>query len=85
LNSEFVKELVGEFVGEAKSFRPKLDKAFADDDLLTVQNLSIELKGAADNLRIHEISSALQQLIRCSNSAGGKKALDELYGLIDQL
>ena len=74
-----------EFVEEAKSFHSKFDKAFSNDDLLAVQNLSIELKGASDNLRIHEISSILQQLIRCSNSAGGKKILDELYSLIDQL
>ncbi|OQX57860.1 MAG: hypothetical protein B5M52_06510 [Helicobacteraceae bacterium 4484_230] len=85
LSSGFVDELVKEFVQEAKSFHPKFDKAFSDDDLLTVQNLSIELKGASDNLRIHEISSALQTLLRCDNSTSGKKALDELYSLIDQL
>jgi hypothetical protein len=85
LSSGFVDELVKEFAQEARSFHPKFDKAFSNDDLLTVQNLSIELKGASDNLRIHEISSALQTLLRCDSSTSGKKALDELYSLIDQL
>lgn len=85
LDQAFVAELVDEFATEAKEVHLELNEALQNEDYRHVQSLAMELKGASDNLRITEVSALLQSLIHTDNTAAGKKSVNTLYDLIDQL
>ncbi len=85
LQADFVRELISDFVSDADSSRFDINEALENDNLASVQELAVELKGITDNLRITELSSVLQTLIHNNDISVAKNAVADFYNLIDQL
>lgn len=85
VNESFVRELIHEFVTEAKARRSELTKAIEQDDMLGVQSIAMEFKGLADNLRIKQLSESLGRLMRDEHGPAAKKEAEHIYGLLEQL
>ncbi len=81
LDSLLVNELIEDFKSYSFSLRDKMDEAILMNDNDVLNRYIFELKGISDNLRITDISNALNEL----KNGGAKAALDKTYDLIGQL
>ena len=78
LPTDLIDEFVGDFVVQAKKFRPDIEEAIAKEDFDTVQILSHKLKGVAANLRIEDALEVLTFI----NSSKDVKMLHEYLKLL---
>ncbi len=85
LKEAFVKELVHEFVNEAKAKKPQILAAIEDGDIKKVQSAIFEFKGLADNLRMEPVAASLQVLLHSSDTATAKQETERLYAMLEQL
>lgn len=85
LPSDLIDEFVGDFVVQAKKFRPDLQEALDKSDFDNIQILSHKLKGVAANLRIED---ALEVLTFINTSQDTVKLTDHiayLYYIVNRL
>jgi hypothetical protein len=85
LSPDLVSALIEDYIVEANEMRNKLNEVITADDMMRWKGYAVQLKGVSDNLRIKEISEALQNLIISSNPTQAKAATQEFYGFINQL
>jgi len=85
LSPDLVSALVEDYIVEANEMRNKLNEVIADEDMMRWKGYAVQLKGVSDNLRIKEISDALQNLITSGDKKQAKAATQEFYGFINQL
>ena len=81
LDKVLVNELIDDFKSHSLSLRDKIDEAILINDENALNRYVFELKGISDNLRMTDISNALNDL----KNGGAKEALDKTYDLIGQL
>lgn len=85
LSADLVSALIDDYIVEANEMRPKLTEVIDSGDLIRSKGYAVQLKGVSDNLRIAEISDALQKLISSSEENQAKAAMQEFYGFVNQL
>jgi len=85
LSPDLVSALIEDYIVEANEMRNKLNEVIADEDMMRWKGYAVQLKGVSDNLRIKEISDALQNLITSGDTKQAKAATQEFYGFINQL
>ncbi len=85
LSADLVGALIEDYIEEANEMKEKLTNVIEGDDVMRWKGYAIQLKGVSDNLRIHEISDALQHLIESTETTQAKAAMQEFYGFINQL
>lgn len=85
LNAELVSALIDDYIVEANEMKNKLNDVISSGDVMRWKGYATQLKGVSDNLRIKEISDALQNLISSTDEKQAKAAMQEFYGFINQL
>lgn len=85
LNADLVGALIDDYIIEANEMKNKLNDVIAAGDVMRWKGYATQLKGVSDNLRIKEISDALQNLITSTDEKQAKAAMQEFYGFINQL
>jgi len=85
LSADLVSALIEDYIVEANEMKNKLNEVIASEDVMRWKGYAVQLKGVSDNLRIKEISDALQNLIASSDQTQAKAATQEFYGFINQL
>ncbi len=85
LSADLVSALIDDYIVEANDMKNRLNEVIASSDVLRWKGYAIQLKGVSDNLRILEISDVLQKLITSTEETQAKAAMQEFYGLINQL
>ncbi|MDA3946776.1 MAG: hypothetical protein PF439_08875 [Helicobacteraceae bacterium] len=85
LNADLVSALIDDYIVEANEMKSKLNDVIEASDLMRWKGYATQLKGVSDNLRIKEISDALQNLITSTDENQAKAAMQEFYGFINQL
>ena len=85
LSADLVAALIEDYIVEANEMRNKINEVIAAEDMMRWKGYAIQLKGVSDNLRIKEISDALQNLITSGDQKQAKAATQEFYGFINQL
>ncbi len=85
LSADLVSALIDDYIVEANEMKSKLDDVIATSDAIRWKGYATQLKGVSDNLRIKEISDVLQKLITSTEENQAKAAIQEFYGLINQL
>ena len=85
LNAELVGALIDDYIVEANEMKNKLNDVISSGDVMRWKGYATQLKGVSDNLRIKEISDALQNLISSTEEKQAKAAMHEFYGFINQL
>ncbi len=85
LSADLVSALIDDYIVEANDMKNRLNEVIASSDVLRWKGYAIQLKGVSDNLRILEISDVLQKLITSTEETQAKAAIQEFYGLINQL
>jgi hypothetical protein len=85
LSADLVSALIDDYIVEANEMKSKLNDVIASADVMRWKGYATQLKGVSDNLRINEISDALQKLISSSDETQAKAAMQEFYGFINQL
>lgn len=85
LPSDLIDEFVGDFIVQAKKFRPDIEDAIHAQDFDNIQILSHKLKGVAANLRIEDALEVLSFLNTSKDVSKLKKYLDYLYQIVHQL
>ena len=85
LSADLVGALIEDYIEEANEMKSKLVDVIESNDLMRWKGYATQLKGVSDNLRIHEISDALQHLIESTETNQAKAAMHEFYGFINQL
>ncbi|MEN8146921.1 MAG: hypothetical protein ABFR02_04805 [Campylobacterota bacterium] len=85
LSADLVSALIDDYIVEANDMKNRLNEVIASSDVIRWKGYAIQLKGVSDNLRILEISDALQKLITSTEDTQAKAAMQEFYGFINQL
>jgi len=85
LSPDLVSALIDDYIVEANDMKAKLTEVITSGDLVRSKGYATQLKGISDNLRITEISEALQKLISSTEENQAKAAMQEFYGFINQL
>ena len=85
LSADLVGALIDDYIIEANEMKSKLNDVIASSDLMRCKGYATQLKGVSDNLRIKDISDALQTLIKSTEETQAKAAAQEFYGFINQL
>ena len=85
LSADLVGALIEDYIEEANEMKAKLLDVIEGNDIMRWKGYATQLKGVSDNLRIHEISDALQHLIESTETNQAKAAMQEFYGFINQL
>ena len=85
LPKEVVEELVNDFKAHANDAKISIETAIDNADATIWRNEAAQMKGIADNLRMGEIATALQELQSAADPQSAKAAADGLYSRIDQL
>lgn len=85
LSADLVGALIEDYIEEANEMKSKLADVIEANDVMRWKGYATQLKGVSDNLRIHEISDALQHLIKSTDANQAKAATQEFYGFINQL
>jgi len=85
LPHNLVKELVGDFKADTLLHIDEISNAISSFDTTTWQELAKEYKGISDNLRLNEISTELQMLIRTNDAQKAKTALSRYRNYVNQL
>ncbi len=85
LSPDLVSALIEDYIVEANEMKNKINEVIASEDMMRWKGYAVQLKGVSDNLRIKEISDALQHLIDSQNTTEAKAYTQEFYGFINQL
>ena len=85
LPHEFVKELIKDFKTDTLLHIDKVSNAISSFDTTTWQEVAKEYKGISDNLRLNEISTELQVLIKTNDAQKAKTALSRYRNYVNQL
>ena len=85
LSADLVSALIDDYIVEANDMKNRLNEVIASSDVMRWKGYATQLKGVSDNLRITEISDALQKLITSTEENQAKAATQEFYGFINQL
>jgi len=85
LPHNLVKELVVDFKTDTLLHVDEISNAISSFDTTTWQELAKEYKGISDNLRLNEISTELQVLIRTNDAQKAKTALSRYRNYVNQL
>lgn len=85
LPSDLIDEFVGDFIIQAKKFRPDIEEAISSQDFDNIQILSHKLKGVAANLRIENALEVLTVINSEKDINKLEKYLSYLYQIIEQL
>ncbi|MGB5966180.1 MAG: hypothetical protein WBF77_09380 [Sulfurimonadaceae bacterium] len=85
LSADLVSALVDDYIVEANEMKNRLNEVISSSDVMRWKGYATQLKGVSDNLRIKEISEALQKLIASTEETQAKAAMQEFYGFINQL
>ena len=85
LNADLVGALIDDYIVEANEMKSKLSDVIEASDVMRWKGYATQLKGISDNLRIIDISNALQNLINSTDKQQAKAIMQEFYGFINQL
>ncbi len=85
LPADLIDEFVGDFIVQAKKFRPDIEEAVLKEDFDTVQILSHKLKGVAANLRIEDALEVLTIINTSKDTAKLQEYLNTLFAIIHKL
>ena len=85
LSADLVSALIDDYIVEANEMKNRLNEVIVSSDVMRWKGYATQLKGVSDNLRITEISDALQKLISSTEESQAKAATQEFYGFINQL
>ena len=85
LDAELVQGIISDFASEASNKRATFDSALADNDAALWQQTARELKGVTDNLRMTDLSSALQSILKTNHSDEAAKAVNQFFNYVNQL
>ena len=85
LSKEVVEELISDFTAHANEVKASIEEAIADGQERVWRSEAAQMKGIADNLRMGEIATALQELESATDPQNAKAAAESLYSRIDQL
>ncbi len=85
LSADLVSALIDDYIVEANEMKNRLNEVITSSDVMRWKGYATQLKGVSDNLRITEISDALQKLITSTEETQAKAAMQEFYGFINQL
>jgi HPt (histidine-containing phosphotransfer) domain-containing protein len=85
LSHELVKELIADFKADTLLHVDEISNAISSFDTATWQKLAKEYKGISDNLRLKEILTELQMLIRTNDAQKAKTALSRYRNYVNQL
>lgn len=82
---DLIEEFIGDFIAQAKEFKPELYAAMEASELDTVRTLSHKLKGVAANLRIEDAFEVLATINTTNDFKVIEKNLNHLYIIIAKL
>ena len=85
LPSDLIDEFVGDFIVQAKKFRPDLEDAINSQDFDNIQILSHKLKGVAANLRIEDALEILSFINSSKDVSKLNDYLNYLYQIVHRL
>jgi len=85
IDNEFMQELKNDFIAHALQEKDALQKALEDADTKRYQQIALELKGISDNLRINDVSSTLEELIKSDNSKEASQHVNQFFHYLVQL
>lgn len=85
LPADLIDEFVGDFIVQAKKFRPDIEEAINNKDFDNIQILSHKLKGVAANLRIEDALEVLSLINSSKDISQLNEYLDYLYEIIHRL
>ncbi len=85
LPADLIDEFVGDFIVQAKKFKPDLETALEKQDYDNIQILSHKLKGVAANLRIEDALEVLTFINTSQDDAKLKDHMEYLYFIINRL
>jgi hypothetical protein len=85
LPTDLIDEFVGDFIVQAKKFRPDLEEAMNTPDFDNIQILSHKLKGVAANLRIEDALEVLTVINTSQDINKLKDHLTYLYQIVSRL
>jgi HPt (histidine-containing phosphotransfer) domain-containing protein len=85
LPADLIDEFVGDFIVQAKKFRPDLEEALEKQDYDNIQILSHKLKGVAANLRIEDALEVLTFINTSQDDVKLKDHLTYLFYIVHKL
>lgn len=85
LPTDLIDEFVGDFIVQAKKFRPDLEEAISNEDFDNIQILSHKLKGVAANLRIEDALEVLTVINSNKDVENLQKHLNYFYHIVSIL
>lgn len=85
LPSDLIDEFVGDFIVQAKKFRPDIEEAINNQDFDNIQILSHKLKGVAANLRIEDALEVLSYINSSKDISKLNDYLSYLYEIVNRL
>ena len=85
LPQDLIEELLGDFKEQAQSLMENLKKVVESDDQVALHNIVMNIKGTADNLRITNISTILENLLSVNSLQESRALLTRLQNYINQL
>ncbi len=85
IDDAFMQELKNDFIAHALQEKDALQKALEDADTKRYQQIALELKGISDNLRINDVSSTLEELIKSKNSKEASQHVNQFFHYLVQL
>jgi len=85
LDSVLVEGIINDFATEALTKETLFNDAFISNDAASWQQTARELKGVTDNLRMTDISSSLQDIIKSNDSNEAAQAVKQFFNYVNQL
>ena len=85
LPTDLIDEFVGDFIIQAKKFKPEIEEAIEKEDFNTIQILSHKLKGVAANLRIEDALEVLTTINASKEIPKLKDYMQVLFAIIHKL
>ncbi len=85
LNIESFNELFEDYIKEVKEISSSIKKALTDEDINSVNQESLKLKGMSENMRVTSFSKELDTLINSKDSQDISSALETIDKIIELL
>lgn len=85
LDPKLVQGIITDFADEARLKRDSFDDALIANNAHTWQEVARELKGVTDNLRMNDLSTSLQDIIKADNAEDAAPAVNQFFNYVNQL
>jgi HPt (histidine-containing phosphotransfer) domain-containing protein len=85
MDIDFINELKEEFITHVLSQKETLQSALEKGDIATCRQIALELKGISDNLRIDDVSSTSDEIIRSNDTKTASHHINQLFHYVVQL